>query len=62
MPKSQFLDPNELRKSSYIHFDDVPVNQYQKTVSEVREMCIRDRVKDVAHEIMEYNKQFLVKD
>ncbi len=36
MPKSQFLDPNELRKSSYIHFDDVPVNQYQKTVSEVR--------------------------
>lgn len=34
MPKSQFLDPNELRKSGWIKFNDIPVNQYSKTVEE----------------------------
>jgi 2-oxoisovalerate dehydrogenase E1 component len=34
MPKSQFIDPNEVRKSSWIKFNDIPVNQYQKTIVE----------------------------
>ena len=34
MPKSQFLDPNEVRKSSFITFQDIPVNQYNKTIKE----------------------------
>ena len=34
MPKSQFLDPNELRKSGKIKFKDIPVNTYSKTVEE----------------------------
>ena len=34
MPKSQFIDPNEIRKSGYITFRDIPVNQYNKTVEE----------------------------
>ncbi len=34
MPKSQFLDPNEVRKSSFITFKDIPVNQYNKTIKE----------------------------
>ena len=34
MPKSQFLDPNEVRKSSFITFQDIPVNQYNKTIQE----------------------------
>ncbi len=34
MPKSQFIDPNEVRKSGYIKFKDIPVNQYNKTIEE----------------------------
>lgn len=34
MPKSQFLDPKEVRKSSFITFNDIPVNQYNKTIKE----------------------------
>ena len=34
MPKSQYLDPKECRKSGFIHFEDIPVNQYNKTVKE----------------------------
>ncbi|HEY5586455.1 MAG TPA: thiamine pyrophosphate-dependent enzyme [Ruminiclostridium sp.] len=34
MPKSQFLDPNELRKSSWIKFNDIPVNQYAKSIED----------------------------
>lgn len=34
MPKSQFLDPNELRKSSWIKFNDIPVNQYSKSIKD----------------------------
>lgn len=34
MPKSQFVDPNEVRKSGWIKFHDIPVNQYSKTIEE----------------------------
>jgi 2-oxoisovalerate dehydrogenase E1 component len=34
MPKSQFVDPNEVRKSGWIKFHDIPVNQYNKTIKE----------------------------
>jgi 2-oxoisovalerate dehydrogenase E1 component len=34
MPKSQYVDPNEIRKSGWIKFHDIPVNQYSKTVEE----------------------------
>ncbi|MBQ7164244.1 MAG: dehydrogenase [Clostridia bacterium] len=34
MPKSQFIDPNFIRKPGYIHFEDIPVNQYNKTIAE----------------------------
>src|SRR5690554_4025849 len=34
MPKSQFIDPNEVRKSDFIEFNDIPINQYQKTLEE----------------------------
>ena len=36
MPKSLFVDPVELRAPSTIHFEDIPVNAYSKTVSEER--------------------------
>ena len=34
MPKSLHLDPTEKRKAGWIHFKDIPVNQYSKTVKE----------------------------
>jgi 2-oxoisovalerate dehydrogenase E1 component len=34
MPRSQFIDPAEVRKSGYIKFQDIPVNQYNKTIEE----------------------------
>lgn len=34
MPKSQFIDPNELRKKATITFKEIPVNQYAKTIEE----------------------------
>lgn len=34
MPKSQFVNPNEIRKSGWIKFNDIPVNQYNKTIEE----------------------------
>lgn len=37
MPKSIFVDPKEVRKSGCIRFDDIPVNQYDKTISQVKD-------------------------
>ena len=34
MSKQLFVDPNERRASGYIHFEDIPVNQYKKTVKD----------------------------
>ena len=36
MPKSLMISPDELKKSGYIKFNDIPVNQYKKTVKEER--------------------------
>ena len=37
MPKTQFIDPIEARKSGWIKFNDIPVNQYSKTIKEEKE-------------------------
>ena len=34
MPKSQYVDPKELRKAGEIKFTPIPVNQYNKTVKD----------------------------
>ena len=34
MPKQMFIDPSEVRKSGWIPFKDIPVNQYNKTIEE----------------------------
>ena len=36
MPKRLLVDPNELRQAGAIHFTDIPVNQYQKTIKEAK--------------------------
>ena len=42
MPKSQFIDPKEVRKSSFIKFKDIPVNQYKKTIEEEKKIFTKD--------------------
>ncbi len=34
MSKQLFVDPTEMRKPGMIHFEDIPCNQYQKTVKD----------------------------
>ena len=34
MPKSQFIDPAEMRKAGQIDFQPIPVNQYSRTISQ----------------------------
>ena len=36
MPKSQFIDPREVRKAGQITFDPIPVNQYNKSLKDER--------------------------
>ena len=33
MPKSQHLDPNKMRGPSNIHFQDIPINHYNKSIA-----------------------------
>ncbi len=37
MPKSIFVDPKQVRKKGVLHIDDIPMNQYSKTLSESRD-------------------------
>ena len=37
MPKSQFIDAKEVRKSGKVTFTDIPVNQYKKTIKDEKE-------------------------
>ena len=34
MPKSQFIDPREVRRSSMVEFEPIPVNQYKRSVAD----------------------------
>ncbi len=37
MPKSQFISPDEIRKSGVLSFQDIQLNQYNKTIKEEKE-------------------------
>ncbi|MBN2557598.1 MAG: dehydrogenase [Clostridia bacterium] len=37
MPKEQFIDPNEIRKSGEIKFKPIPVNSYSRTISDEKD-------------------------
>ncbi len=36
MPKSQFIDPSEVRKPGFVEFTPIPVNQYKRSIEEER--------------------------
>lgn len=42
MPKSQFVDPKKAFEAGYIHFNDIPVNQYNKTLKEEMELYTKE--------------------
>lgn len=42
MPKSQYIDPKKVFQPGYIHFDDIPVNQYAKTLDEEKALYSKD--------------------
>ncbi len=42
MPKSQFIDPKDIRKSGKITFGTIPVNQYSKSISDEKKNFSND--------------------
>ena len=42
MPKTQFVDPSDIRKSGWIKFNDIPVNQYKKSIQEEKKNYTRE--------------------
>jgi 2-oxoisovalerate dehydrogenase E1 component len=52
MPKNQFINPAELRKPGEITFLPVPVNQYQKTVSDERSKFTDEELLRIYHDMM----------
>lgn len=41
MPKSQFVDPKKAFEPGYIHFEDIAVCQYNKTLAEEKRFTAR---------------------
>lgn len=51
MPKSQFMDPKELRKPSFVEFEPIPVNQYNKTIAEEKKNYSKDDFMRIYHDM-----------
>jgi 2-oxoisovalerate dehydrogenase E1 component len=52
MPKSEFIDPNQVRQPGFIEFQAIPVNQYQKTVKDVRNNFCDGEFKAMYHDMV----------
>jgi 2-oxoisovalerate dehydrogenase E1 component len=54
MPKSQFINPDEVRKSGEIVFQPIPVNQYNKTIREELESknFTKEELKKIYHDMV----------
>lgn len=52
MSKQIFIDPNERRKPSFEHFQDIPVNQYQKRMADVRNEFTDEELKNIYHDMI----------
>ena len=44
MSKQLFVDPVELRKPGKIVFEDIPVNQYNKTIEQEKKVLIAYKI------------------
>jgi len=52
MPKSQFIDPSEVRKSSWVSFKDIPVNQYQRTVKDEKDNFTKEELTRIYRDML----------
>lgn len=51
MTKSLFMDPNEMRSAGTIKFQDIPVNQYKKTIKEESKNFSNDDLIRIYHDM-----------
>ena len=51
MPKSQFSDPKELRSPGRIKFNDIPVNQYDKSIAEEKQIFSKEDFLRIYHDM-----------
>ena len=49
MPKIQFVDPVEMRKPGKITFQDIPINQYNKTIERKKQFSAEDFKNSAGH-------------
>jgi len=52
MPKTQFINPSEVRKSGQIDFQPIPVNQYNKSIKEEKENFSKDEFLKIYHDMV----------
>ncbi len=51
MPKSQYVDPGKVFESSFIDFNSIPVNQYNKTLEEEKALYTKDDMLRIYHDM-----------
>ena len=51
MPKSQFIDPKAVFQPEFIHFEDIPVNQYQKSLDEEKKIYTKADMLRIYHDM-----------
>ncbi len=51
MPKSQYVDPGKVFEPGYIHFNDIPVNQYAKTLEEEKAIYSKEDMMRIYHDM-----------
>ncbi len=52
MAKQIFIDPNERRKPGEITFQDIPINQYQKRMKDVRDEYTDEELKNILYDML----------
>ncbi|MCU4162923.1 alpha-ketoacid dehydrogenase subunit alpha/beta [Carboxylicivirga caseinilyticus] len=52
MPKSQFIDPAKVRKSGVLKINDIPVNQYDKSIEEEKVNFSKEQFIDIYHDMV----------
>jgi 2-oxoisovalerate dehydrogenase E1 component len=52
MPKVLTIDPSQVRKPGFVEFQPIPVNQYQKSVSDEKENFTNEEFKAIYHDMV----------
>ncbi len=52
MAKQVFIDPNERRAASELKFQDIPLNQYQKKMKDVRDEFTDEELKNIFYDML----------